>query len=412
MSPLRRFLILSLLSVGVGVASGAELKIPPLTGELTGDFLALKIVGAPTLHWKMALRSATADERLVDLTAEAEGIRLRIELRTDAAGNGTWRLREGRLESGAPVQQFVAAQWPKAASLVWTGTLLLSGEGTLRGDQVTGRLNVDLRDGSVRDAADTWALADIGLTGTFGLSDYASDGLVRLTFSEARGVGLAARNGIVEFTLDAQQVVRVTRAESGLIGGHVTFGPFEFPLARPEVETAVDFAGVELSGLKKLLPPALSDASGPVSGRVDVRWTLANGLVFANGSLQPKANETALIRLAPAPGFLTGRMPAKVRDVLPSWLGPMRQLFPAKIPAYETLRDVELGKIPLNVKTVVIAMQPDGAPDGKSAQITVITKPVGESSAIDAVRFEINVTGPMADLVRLALEGRLSGHLR
>jgi hypothetical protein len=423
MSPLRRRRIAWLLGCAMGFVRAVAAEsvpprpLPPLTGELTGNFQSLTLPGAPALHWTLNLRDgANAAERIADIVVDGTGTHARIEWRFDAAGGGTWRVQESQFDLALWFPLLAPQYLPKLASAIVEGHAALTGEGTLHDGKLGGRVHVDLRDGAMHDAAAAWSVTGIGLQGTLAeLPGVTTDGPVKLTFREAKSNGIIAHDGVINFAIDAANIVQVASATCTLMDGRVALTPFAVGVARPEVKTNVDFSGVELGRLAAFLPSVLAEARGPVSGQVELTWSLADGLKFANGSLRPRPNETATIKLSPAPGFLTSRLPEKLReriDLLPKWTGPLRQLFHPKNPAYDTLRDIEMGRMPLEVKTLTIDVQPAGDANGRTARIVVSAKPAGAESAVDAVRFEINVTGPLADFVLLALKGQLSVHLR
>jgi hypothetical protein len=64
----------------------AELRVPPLNGQLAGDFQPLQLAGAPALHWTLTLESPAENARMGILTADGTGTHLRVELLLDAAG--------------------------------------------------------------------------------------------------------------------------------------------------------------------------------------------------------------------------------------------------------------------------------------------------------------------------------------
>ncbi|MDB6170095.1 MAG: hypothetical protein JWM88_2959 [Verrucomicrobia bacterium] len=144
------------LSFGMGILLGARgsgagpaarnVFVPPLTGELSGNFQPLQLAGAPELHWKIAFELPAAEQRRAVFTAEGPGTRLRVELQLDAAGTGAWRLLEGRLELG-----------PWLGGRISSGRAELSGEGRIEGLALTGELVLKLHD---VDLGELLALAD------------------------------------------------------------------------------------------------------------------------------------------------------------------------------------------------------------------------------------------------------------
>jgi hypothetical protein len=273
-----------------------------------------------------------------------------------------------------------------------------------------------LREGAFHDAANTWSISGVALAANLTeLPAFATREPVRVTFREITVSGISLRDGSVELIVEPDRTIRILGARGDLMNGHVELTPFVIRPGQSRVTTTLRFASVELAGMARFLPSVLAEASGPVTGQVEVSWDLKEGLKLANGSLQPRPRESATIKLAPSPGFLTSRLPARVRekiDLLPTWLGPIRRLFMPKNPAYETLRAIEMGEMPLEVKTLVVTVNPEGDVSGRTARVVVMARPAAEGSAVDSVRFEINVSGPLADLVRLGLEGRLKVHAR
>jgi hypothetical protein len=123
------------LLLAAATVSGAELRLPPLTGELAGDFTPLKLAGAPTLHWTLNLTAAPGDIRVAQLGLDGPGTHLRGEARLDAAGEGTWRVTEGGIEFK-----------PWLGGQLATGATAVVGEGTWRGGALTGEITLRMRD--------------------------------------------------------------------------------------------------------------------------------------------------------------------------------------------------------------------------------------------------------------------------
>jgi len=433
MSPLRRLVLAAL--VGSAVAAPTRWALPLVEGELAGDFTALKFSAAPVLHWTLALHSDRATGgRTGSFEITGEGTRARGEVRADATGEITWHLAEARLDLArwsAALDPVIGAQLA-GASL--SGALLASGDGAWHEGRMTARFQIAVRDAAIHGPQNAWSISGVALDGALTWPQLASDGAWRATFREATSAGVSARDGQIEFVLDPRRTsgaasvagqvrfatstgrtIRVTSAQCRLMDGRVALAPFTVALAKPDVKTQLSFAGVQLGGLAKFLPAMLAEARGPVSGKIDVGWTRAGGLVFADGTLQPRETEFASVRLAPSPGFFTARLPAHVReriDLVPDWLGPIKRWFAPKNPAYDTLRAIEMGEMPLQVQAVDVHVQPEGDANGRTARIVVSARPAVSGSAVDSIHFEINVTGPLADFVRLALEGRLSVHAR
>lgn len=406
-----------LLLRSAGFAGAPSLPLPPVSGELSGELTALKLSGAPPLKWKLSLAPADApDRRRADFEIDAIGTSLRGQAILDTWDRGTWRITESRVEIGrwfASLAPFLGAA---VSGLTAEGLAVFSGDGTVHGSQLQGRLQLELRDGVLRHATQGWSVEGLALSGRLAeLPEVASDGLITLTFRDASGGGLAAQAGRIEFSVDRERRIHVQAAAMNLMGGRVELTPFVFDPAKPEVRTHAQFEHVELGRFAKFLPAVLAEAEGPVSGRVQLSWSVKDGLRSASGTLEPRQDAAATIRLAPSPGFLTSRLPENVReriDLLPKWFGPVRKLFQPANPAYSTLRAIEMGEARLELNTLEIILNPSGDPAGRTARVVVMATPVGRESVVESVRFEINVSGPLADLLKLGLEGRFKVHGR
>lgn len=385
--------------------------LPPITGELTGVLEALRIPAAPGLRWWVELKAGAAPgDRRAELHLEAAGLALMADVELRSFHSGAWTLRQTRIEAGKWFAAVASQLGPALAGLKVDGVITLSGQGEFDGARVSGRLGFEWIEGSVRNDADGWAVEGIRARGAWkDLPGVVSDGPVEFTFRSAAAAGVEMGKGEIVALVDSAKRVRVTRARFEALDGQVEFSPFEVNPVQPDLKTEVRFAGVELSRLTAFLPSVLANASGAVTGRMDVTWSQAAGLRSANATFRPDAGP-ASVRLTPAPGFLTSRLPERVReriDLLPAWLGPLRGLFSPVNPAYETLRAIEMGQMRLEVSTLEVTIDPSGDPQGRTARVVVQAQPAAERSVVESVRFEINVKGPLADLLRLGLEGRL-----
>ncbi|MEX2044825.1 MAG: YdbH domain-containing protein [Opitutus sp.] len=385
---------------------------PPLTGELTGELAVAKLAGAPPLSWKVVFKEGGhAGERLADLVVEAPGLMLRGEARMQTLSTGSWRFDEARIEVASWLPIVARALNLDLPGLEAEGEFVLSGAGEVRAGEPSGRVQLEWRDGALRDSTQGWAIEGIGLRGTLGrIPSIASDGPLTLGFREATGFGLTTRNGMVEFSIDADGTVRIARATSEFMEGRVELAPFEFKPGQPETSAEVRFDGVEVGQLAGLLPPVLTSAEGRVSGRMTLGWSAAGGLQPGNGRLQIDPGQAASLRLSAAPGFLTSRVPRRL-SLLPDWLGPLARAFSPENPVYETLRAIEMGEMRLEVNSLDIGLLPEGDPAGRTARVVVTARPA-RADVVDSVRFEVNVFGPLVEVLRLGLEGRVDVHAR
>lgn len=382
--------------------------LPPITGNLSGEMKALLIPGAPVMQWTLALRlGATTEERLADFTLEAKGFRGRGEIRLTTAGDGAWRLIEGQVDLALWAPLVVEKYFPEMVGVLLEGTVSVTGEGQLRNGTPTGRVTFDLKDGAWRDPLNGRTVEGISVTGTLvQQQEQVSDGPIRLAFREASMLEATARNGVMEFSLDPGGTVRVSKATAAMFDGSVAVSPFAFPLAKPAFAGEVLFAGIEIARLRDLLPPVLSDATGKVSGRMAVSYTLEGGLVPGSGRLQIDTGSAATLRLSPQPGFFTSRVPERI-SLLPAKWGAISKLFSPINPAYETLRAIEMGETTLEVNALDVGLRPEGDVAGRTARVVLTARPKAKDTAVESVRFEINVRGPLADVIRMGLEGKV-----
>ncbi|MEO6245020.1 MAG: YdbH domain-containing protein [Opitutaceae bacterium] len=391
-------------------------KLPSVQGTMEGDFSAGLLPGAPGFHWSLRSTKPRMDEQVFVLSIEGAALRARADAVRDLKGDGSWRLIEAEADLAAWWPGLAMSYVPAHAGLEVTGAARLAGEGVLRGGQPSGQIELQVDVAMARDPKQGWSVAGVALRGRLGeLPALTTTEPFLLQFREAALAGVALRDGVVKLALPGDGTLRVTSATCAMLDGRVALTPFTVDLAKNKVRTTVDFTDVELSGLAKFLPPALAEARGRVSGQLEVVWDLQRGLTVASGGLRPGASGFAAITLAPAPGFLTDRLPANMREriqLLPEWMGPVRKLFAPANPAYPILRAIEMGESSLDLTALEVGVSLDGDARGRSAHIVATTRPTTPGTAVGSVRFEFNVTGPLADFARLLAEGRLNLHVR
>lgn len=390
-------------------ALGAATPVPPVSGEVSGELVPRLLPGAPNVAWKLALRPGNAaGGRAADLALDGPGVRAAGTAQLAANGEGTWRIERGELDAAVWFGALAGRFFPALRSTAAEGAIALSGEGAWRAGGWSGRLALALRDGLVRGAGQGWTLRGVELRGTLGaLPSLATDGAVTLTFAEATVANITARNGRIELAVDAEEKVTVRRATCEVLEGSIDVMPFSFPLSAPVARTDVRVDRIELAQLAPLLPPVLSTASGKISGRVALAWDAAAGVQPGNGRLQVDPGSTVAIRLAPQPGFFTGRIPRTIA-VLP---GPFAKLINLPNPAYEPLRAIEMGETVLEVSALDIGLSPEGDADGRTARLVFTARPEKRDD-VEFVKFEVNVKGPLADVLRLGIEHGISVHTR
>lgn len=403
------------LALGLAMASSlpaAGIEVPPITGELSGEFRPLILPDAPPLAWKLALRAgASTAERQADFTVEGPGLRATGEVRLTKPTEGTWRLTGGEVDLERWFTVLAAKYFPDFVGLSVTGKMVVSGDGILSAGQPMGRIAFELKDAAVSDPLKGWAIEGVVLAGTLpAFPKLATESPVTIAIKAATMVGVTARDISVTLTIEPGETVNVTQASAALFDGRVALGSFQFPLRQPAFDGEVQFESIEIAGFKELLPPMLAHATGRMSGRVGLKYSPAEGLAPGKGRLQIDAGSAVNFRLAPQPGFLTSRMPPRLYLFKEPQNWFTRALSIAN-PAYPTLKGVEEGEIELAVNELDIGLTPEGDSEGRTARVVLATRPQGDT-AVKNLNFEFNVNGPLADLMRLGVERKMELNIR
>lgn len=381
------------------------LVLPPLTGEISGRMEWRKLAGAAPVDWRLTLLSPADGPGALrlQLVLTAPGLAAQVEVLPTA---GIWRVMDGEIDLTLWLRPLAAAMALELPSdLEGSGRLRVAGGGTWRGGRPEGRLTVDLTEGRLAGGGGAWQAAPVALSATVGLAE--GDPRLqsaRLTIAAASGFGLTLEQLELTATGMDDGRVQVAQATARALGGRMTLAPFVFDPAAPAVTSSLELEGLDLAELTHLLPTALSEASGRINGQVGFDWNLAGGARAGRGELTVSADTPAALRLAPAPGFLTERVPARIQ-LLPAWLGPLARWLAPENPAHGTLSDIELGRQPLQVEQLRVELRPDGPDGARSATVMVAARPV-VGGAVERVTFTINVSGPLDQVVRLGLDDR------
>ena len=271
-----------------------------------------------------------------------------------------------------------------------------------------GRIKIEWRGGSLRQEAQGWSLEGVTFQGEFAVESSTGAGLVstgpfELTVGTVTTKRFGAKNVLVRALLDGRRELIVNAAQVEIAGGKVTVDPCDVSLTPLEVKVNLRISRVGLQDIVLLVPAAgLADARGRIDGEVQVKWSEAVGFQLGVGHLGLCDDEPAIIRLMPKPGLLTARVP-KYIDFTPR-LGMFGKLLRAKNPAYGNIRSVELGETDLQVKTLDVQLTPVGDDKGRSATARIVAQPTEPGSKVSAVTFDVNVDGPVSDVVKLGLE--------
>ena len=400
----RVILIICLLVSGGPVAWAAPW--PMIRGEMSGELVMNGPGSFPPLRWTLKAEPELAGNA-AQLTVTAPGLQLEaITAGPDSAGVLTWRVTAGELDLATWWRRLAdhAGVAGLPADLACRGTVRLSGEGTWRDGVATGRLEAAIANGAIGSEAQNWNVPAFTATAEVALVDEAV--LVQtLTVDAATAtvLGVTLRQIELKAAGDEQQRLLITSAGVDALGGRITLKPFAVDPLNPVIDTTAEMVGVSLSQLAALVPEALKEASGQVSGRVDVKWSASLGPKTGTGALKVTPESPANFRLAATPGFLTQHAPERIQ-VLPDWLGALAHWLSLENPAYETLHRIEMGEMALQVEDLSIELYPDGPQGPRSAAVAVTARPA-DGTVVEKVTFAINVAGPLDQVLRLGTSG-------
>lgn len=402
----RALFLFCLLLSGSAVLDAASWPI--LRGDLSGQFILRGPGNLPPLRWTLTTHPQ-AGRNEFGLKVTAAGLDLNVAaVGPDEAGVVQWRIVTGEVDG--------ALWWPRLAAqaeisglpsdLALTGQLKFTGEGTWSETNWQGTLWTEIAHGSASSLAQKWAVPSFQVTAQ--LARTAQGFLVQaltLHAAEATVAGVNLRQLTLEAAGDAQGRLLVQTAGVDALGGRIALKPFAVDPLNPEVDTTAEMAGVSLAQLATLVPEALREASGQVSGRVAVKWSASLGPQAGTGALTVMPESPANFRLAATPGFLTQHTPERIQLVPATW-GVIGRWLSFANPAYETLRQIELGELPLRIEDLNIELYPDGPAGPRSAAVRVTARPA-QGSVVEQVTFAINVSGPLDQVLRLGTNERV-----
>lgn len=376
---------LAWLALGaLALTAGAAIRLPPLEGSLSGE-LTPTSDSTLSLRWTLEGRSPGESRRVFDFTVEGDSGRARgqLELAADGIG-GAWKLSEAEflLKPWFTALADRLGSWAPALSV--EGRLILNGEGNLVDGQPQGTLNVRLVDGAVKSASQGWDFAGIAGEGSVSL-----DGTGQFTLSADTGrfAAWGLRNARLGLELQPEQQLRVSELTVSGLGGTIDVLPFTATLSPPAAAFTVRVTGLALSDVSHVLPKTFSEAIGRIDGELHLSWDAVGGVQLGEGWIGLAAGTTASVRLAPVPGLITGQMPSTN-------------------PAFAPLQRVELGRTPLDVRVLRAVFTPKGDAQGRSATIRLQAEP-SDPLLKAPIILDINVLGPLNELIQLGLDDRL-----
>lgn len=375
------------LGVLCALASAAEIKLPLIDGELGGIVSALKLPGAPELHWKIGLTRSGGAGREADVAIDGAGTAIRAHVRLDAAGELSWRLDSARLDLAVWSPVLASQIGPEWAQAALQGIVTAAGDGTWRRGGWGGRGRIALTEVRVEDPARKVLFEGIAAELVFDdLAARRTPARQTLRWRAGHFDTIALGAGELFFSIDGEQVT-VEQASTKIWGGEVNLAAFGFSLRKMEMSLDARVVGIEVAALLPLLPPVLAEAEGRLDGSFTLRRD-SSGFQIGAGRLALQGGQPAELKLAPTPGLLSGSLP------------------PAVLKYYPGLGKIETGEIPLRASLLEVAFTPEGDAEGRTASIHLAGGPV-DPKLRAPIDLTINVRGPLESLVKFGTSSKL-----
>ncbi len=397
-----------LLALALPTVHASGWQLPFWSGEVHGKILPLG-EGGPALAWTLIPAVSSTGERTLSFRIEHSATRLRAAAVFDAAtGEGSWRIEEGRIEVGPWLAAIAPVLGKAMAGLSGEGVVVIGGEGLIHRGCPSGMVKISWSDGVVKHAGQGWRLEGVGASADVDVATLPHGNIpITLAIRTISTDRFGARNLSVAAVLNGTREASITAARIEIAGGTVEAFPFAVKLSPVDFNLRLRMTRVGLQDVAALVPTMLSDARGRVDGEVGLRWSEADGLHVGDGTLAVDDIEPTMLRLAPKPGFLSARVPSRF-VFIPSLPEPFLKWFSPVNPAYVTLTQIELGKIPLQVQSLKVFLTPEGDGRGRSASVEVVARPEQVDSVVDRVVFMINVSGPLSQVFKFGMSDRIS----
>lgn len=258
--------------------------------------------------------------------------------------------------------------------------------GSLVGSKLAASGAIHLREGRLRfDAKDITATgieADLEFVDFEGM--VTKPGAVRIR--ELQVGDFAVRDLAAELALvDADQIA-VASLSLHALGGRVSTEPFNYFVSQREFEATVLADGISVEKIMAMTKDLPAKATGRVDGRFPIRID-DSGIRLGSGWLRLKPGSEAILQLE-AKGLLTGGVAESN-------------------PSYPILQRVESGLLKLKISELRLDIRPPNAPPGRSAQLRIAGSPV-DPTVKAPVTLDLNVNGPLEQLLNLGMDSRLS----
>ncbi|HXC01679.1 MAG TPA: YdbH domain-containing protein [Opitutaceae bacterium] len=382
---MRRFLM-CLALFGAWPLMTARAALPPLplmNGTLSGVWHLDP--SAPVLAWRMTLRPANAGVVNLEFSVEGQDAHLDVQASLDpVTGDGTWQIAQCRLDL-ASWSAALTENVPSLASWQFRGTLAIEGHGTIKQGVFDGTATLELADGGMENTKKKSSCDGLALRITLaGLQPLCTEPDQVLSVRTAQFGGVELHDTKISFGLTPDGQVHVGSLESSGLGGTFSAEPFTFALKQPSITWIARARRIDLAQLRDVVDPGhlrINQAAGHVSGRLTVHLDHGN-LTVGQSGLALNKGETAQVVLQPSPGLFS-RILYRNKKIRVNYPG---------------LAQIELGKMPLVMKTFRIRFYPDG----EQASRTILIQLEGGSADPKypaPVVIDINVHGPVQQLL-------------
>jgi hypothetical protein len=365
-------------------ARGALPQLPLMNGTLSGVWHLDP--SAPVLAWRMALRPADAGVLNLEFSVEGQDAHLDVQAHFDpATGEGTWQIVKCRLDL-ASWSESLTENIPSLANWQFRGTLAIEGRGTIKQGVFDGTATLELADGGMdntkkKSSCDGLALR-IELTGLQPLCT-APDQVFSVRTADFAGIEL--RDTKISFGLTPDGQVHVGSLESSGLGGKFSAEPFAFALKQPSITWVARAKGIDLEQLRNVVDPGqlkIKQAAGHVFGKLTVH--LDHGtLTVGPSTLVLSKGELAQVVLQPSPGLFT-RILYHNKEIRV---------------AYPGFAQIELGEMPLVMKTFRIKFYPNGE-QGSPAILIQLEGGSTDPKFAAPIALDLNINGPVQQLLR------------
>lgn len=373
-----------------GGVGGAPPTIAIPTDEVSIDgVLVVQAAGEPQqdVRLQFAAKPAGKDRWSGNISATAPGFAAKVDGEFNS-GSRAWKFQvsDAQLDLGR-WQDFIG-QMVVLPGGNWTLAGQLRGNAT--GAYADGKLalagDVELSEGRFEFPARN--VVANGVSAKFRFRDLdklvSEPGDVRVASFTAGEI--QTTNLELQLAFETVERIAVTRATLEAFGGRLAAEPFRFFPRQNELEAVLLVDGLVVEQVLALAKDVPANATGRVDGRVPLRIDSA-GIRLGTGWLELRRGVYAEVQFN-ADGLLT-------RGVAPNSA------------QYPVLKKIEAGLLRLKLAELRLDIRPPKAPAGRSAIIHLAGSPV-DPEVKAPVTLDLNVNGPIEQLLNLGLNSRVS----